>query len=180
VPVPFGSDEERLLGRKATLRNQFILRRIGSFTKLRNEAHPNSLSAETANARTRRIVAWTLVLIPLAFFAVSLLMGRRCSGVQMAWALMLVTHMPFFAFPFWAVFRGWRNLAINLGWLMFVLGEVFFFVYYASFYKQYGWPSPDLPGGIFAGVLFGRILGWLVTIFAEAIKNVIDRRWPIL
>ena len=88
--------------------------------------------------------------------------------------------MPFFAFPFWAVFRGWRNLAINVGWLMFVLGEVAFFLFYATYYKQYGWLSPEVPGGIFAGVLFGRILGWLVTIFAKAIKKVIDRRWPIL
>lgn len=71
------------------------------------------------NAAKRKIVGWSLVIAPVVFFIASLLMAGRNFGGQMFWALMLVTHMPMVAVPFWAVFRGLPSFALPLGWLMF-------------------------------------------------------------
>ena len=133
-----------------------------------------------SNAAKRIALAWALIAAPVLFFALSFLMGRACPGTQMFWALMLVSHMPFIALPFWAVFHGNRRLAILLGWLTFVVGEVGFFAIYSDWYKEYGWPSPGVPAGIPFGVLFGWPLGWLVAAVAGATKQRVDRRWPIL
>ncbi|HEX7862888.1 MAG TPA: hypothetical protein VF773_21325 [Verrucomicrobiae bacterium] len=59
------------------------------------------------------------------------------------------------------------------------MGEVAFFVFYASFYKEYGWLSPDLPGGIFAAVLFGWPVAWIVMLAGELTKDAFDHLWPV-
>jgi len=132
-----------------------------------------------SNGTKRNALAWTLIAAPVLFFGISLVMGRACPGTQMFFALMLVSHMPFIALPFWAVFHGYRRAGIVLGWLMLVLGELGFFLFYATYFKTYGWPSPEPPGLLFLGILFGWGFGWLVVTVAETIKQKIDQHWPI-
>ena len=131
------------------------------------------------NVAKRNLIAWALVVAPVLFFIVSLLMGQVSSGTQMFWALMLASHMPVVAVPFWAVFHGRRTLAILLGWLMCILGEVGFFAFYLTYFKRYGWPSPEPPLGIVFAALFGWLFSWLLAECARAMKERIDRRWPI-
>jgi hypothetical protein len=132
-----------------------------------------------SNAKKRNALAWALIAAPVLFFDVSLMMGKACPGAQMFWALMLLTHMPFVALPFWAVFHGHRRTGIFLGWLMFLLGEIAFNAFYFTYYKMYGWPRPGLPGGILVGLIFGWGIGWLIVTVAEEVKQMADNHWPI-
>jgi hypothetical protein len=133
-----------------------------------------------SNATKRNTLAWALIAAPILLFGLALLMSRACPGALMFCALTFVSHMPMFALPFWAVFHGYRRAGIFLGWLMFILGELGFFFFYATYFKKYGWPSPEPPGLFFIAILFGWGFGWLVVMVADSIKQMADRRWPIL
>jgi hypothetical protein len=131
------------------------------------------------NASKRIAVAWTLITAPVLLFGVSWLMGSGCPSTLMFWAVILASHMPFVALPFWAMFHGRKRAAILWGWAMFFFGEAAFNAFYFTYYKEYGWPTPGVPGGVIVGLLFGWMLGFLVAQVAGAVKPIVDRVWPI-
>ena len=61
---------------------------------------------------------------------------------------------------------------------MFVLGELGFFLFYATYFKMYGWHSPEPPGLFFVAILFGWGFGWLVVVVADTIKPKVDHVGP--
>jgi hypothetical protein len=133
------------------------------------------------NATKRIVLGWSLVIAPVVFFCICLLLSsvRACPSTVMFWALMLASHMPFVALPFWAVFHGCKTAAIFWGWAMFFLGEVAFHAFYFTCYKDFGWPPPEVPAGILLGLPFGWIPGFLVTTIGAELKSIADRAWPL-